>query len=174
MLIHFIHSVFIELLWQGLISHLVRGSIQQINAHSVEGKALFLVTDVFEKCTHYCSSSGLGSGSPCRSLVFGLLWSSMQGLWVGSMGGGGWGDTGCPSVARGPYSVWFQFRASMAMFICIALLEDRNGLDQRGSNWDQGVTHPRHTPQASFYQSNLGEPDCFKRIAVARVLHPNN
>lgn len=55
MLIYFIHSVFIKLLWQGLVSHLVRGSIQQINAHSVEGKALFLITNVFEKYTHYCS-----------------------------------------------------------------------------------------------------------------------
>lgn len=55
MLIYFIHSVFIKLLWQGLVSHLVRGSIQQINAHSVEGKALFLITNDFEKYTHYCS-----------------------------------------------------------------------------------------------------------------------
>lgn len=31
------------------------------NKYSVEGKALFLITDVLEKYTHYCSSSGLGS-----------------------------------------------------------------------------------------------------------------
>lgn len=89
-------------------------------------------------------------------------------------GGGGMGWHRMSISGQRPLFCLISFGASMAMFICIALLEDRNGLDQRGSNWDQGVTHPRHTPQASFYQSSLGEPDCFKQIAVACVLHPNN
>ena len=76
--------------------------------------------------------------------------------------------------AVGVYQPIVDF-AGAGIPICIASLEHRNALEQRGSNYYQCVstqsTHPR---QALCQSLCCGEPDCCKLIAVAYVLHPND
>lgn len=63
--------------------------------------------------------------------------------------------------------LWFGFGASTATPICIALLEARNGLEQKGSNCYQGGPAqgtPRWSPVSVLL---CGDPNCGQLIAVA-------
>lgn len=83
-------------------------------------------------------------------------------------------------MARGPLSASSLLGADVdfaaaATLICIASLEHRNALEQRGSNYYQRVsTLGTHPMQALCQSLRWGEPDCCKLIAVAYVLHPND
>lgn len=141
---------------------------EHTNPCSNRGKEPFLITNLFEKHTHYPPLVGFGWGDLVGVLSSGPLpahgaASGKQYVW-GALDAHQWPEV--PFLTHQHLPLIWIWGPCCYRLVCFALLEDRNGLGQKKQLFTRMLTHPRHTPGAhpvsvlTLWRTRLLQADC--------------